>query len=425
METKRVPLDSLQLDAANVRLHNSKNLDSIVGSLQRFGQVEPLIIQKGTGRILAGNGRFAAMRKLGWSECEIVELEIEGIEATALAIALNRTAELAEWDEGGLVNLLKELREEDSLAGVGFEDSDLEELLKSLGEPAALDEMEDAGPGAPPVNPVSRPGDLWLLGDHKLLCGDSTKKESYETLLGGEKVVLLSTDPPYCVNYTGENRPVHDGKRSGKDWSHVYREIEITDLGEFIHNLLVASLPHLVERAPVYMWHAHVQQPVIAAAFEKNGLLLHQILVWKKPTAVFGHSYYHWQHEPCAFGWKKGSKPPHGSQILTSVWECDWEGKARVVGNEHPTQKPLRLFEIPLEQHTGRGDLVLEPFSGSGSQLMACEKLARRCRAIEISPHFVDVDVKRWQNSTGKEAILASTGQTFRETAAARGVVLS
>jgi DNA modification methylase len=165
-----------------------------------------------------------------------------------------------------------------------------------------------------------------------------------------------------------------------------------------------------------------VQQTVLASVFEKHGILLHQVIVWVKPTGVFGHSFFRWRHEPCAFGWRKGSKPEHGVAQLDTVWECDWEGKGRIVGNEHPTQKPLRLFEIPMELHTAREDLVLEPFSGSGSQLVAAEKLGRRCRAIEIQPAFVDVAIRRWQKASGKDAILEGTKATYAELTEKRGV---
>ncbi|HYC76721.1 MAG TPA: DNA methyltransferase, partial [Planctomycetota bacterium] len=284
----------------------------------------------------------------------------------------------------------------------------------------AAADLDDAGPEDPPETPVSRRGDLWLLGDHRLLCGDSTSSEDFARLLDGEKAALIATDPPYCVDYTGKDRPIHDGKPSGKDWSHVYREVDIKDLGQFLDSVLRAVLPHVVDDAPVYMWHAHVQQPTIAAAFERHGLLLHQILVWVKPTATFGHSYYRWRHEPCAFGWKKGKKPAHGFGQLDSIWEADWEGKARVVGNEHPTQKPTKLFEIPMEQHTTPGAVVVEPFSGSGSQLIAAEKLGRKCRAMEISPAFVDAAVRRFERASGKKATLAATGRGYAETAEER-----
>jgi DNA modification methylase len=217
------------------------------------------------------------------------------------------------------------------------------------------------------------------------------------------------------------DRPIHHGKPSGKDWSHLYREVDIKDLGEFLDKVLVAALEHLDLAAAFYVWHAHLQQPVIAATFERHELNLHQILVWVKPVATFGHSYYRWRHEPCAFGWRRGHKPKHGYGNLDSVWEVDWEGKARIT-TFHPTSKPPRLFEIPMESHTRKGAIVLEPFSGSGSQIIAAEKLGRRCRALEISPVFVDGSVRRWEKATGKQATLDQSGKTFREVAAERGV---
>ncbi|HTF90904.1 MAG TPA: DNA methyltransferase [Planctomycetota bacterium] len=235
-----------------------------------------------------------------------------------------------------------------------------------------------------------------------------------QRLIGADKVALLSTDPPYCVNYTGNDRPIHDGKASGKDWSNVYREIDIKDLGAFLDGVFSTTLPLLLPKAAIYVWHAHVQQPTVAAAFERHGLLLHQVLMWVEPCAVFGHSYFRWRHEPCAFGWKQGSKPDHGVGQLDTVWEEDWEGKSRPIDMGHPTSKPTRLFEIPIELHTKPGQVVLEPFSGSGSQLIAAEKLGRKCRAMEITPAFVDVAIKRWQKATGKDATLEGTSQTFR-----------
>jgi len=408
---KRVPIESLHLDPANARDHGPENMDAIVASLTRFGQAEPLVVQESSGRVIGGNGRLSAMKQLGWTECDIVELDVDDLTATALGIALNRTGQLADWNEETLGRLLSELRDAGELDGVGYSDSDIDELLDGLQADIDVGNIDDEGPVDPPEEPVSRRGDLWLLGDHRLLCGDSTEAEDLRRLLDGETAALLATDPPYCVSYTGDDRPGD----SGKDWSDVYREIDIADLGEFLDDVFKVVLPRLDSHTGIYVWHAHVQQPTIAALFERHDLLLHQVLVWVKPSATYSHSYYRWRHEPCVFGWKRGNKPPHGAGKLETVWEVDWEGKARVVGNEHPTQKPTRLFEIPMEQHTRRGAVVLEPFSGSGSQIIAAEKLARRCRAMEISPAFVDVAVLRWERATGKEAILDGDGRTFRQ----------
>ena len=417
---RRAPLDSLHLDPANARAHPERNLDAIKGSLARFGQVEPLVVLKGSSRIVGGNGRWVAMKALGWRECDIVELEFSDLDATALGIALNRTSDLAEWNEDALAQILATLRAEDALEGVGFDAREIDELLSDLDDGGgAL--VDDEGPQPPAVNPVARLGDLWCLGEHRLLCGDSTKPDDIARVLAGDRAALLSTDPPYCVDYTGNDRPVHDGKPSGKDWSHVYREVDIKDLGQFLDGVFSACLPHVSDDAGIYVWHAHVQQPVIAATFERHGLLLHQVLVWVKPCATFGHGYYRWKHEPCAFGWKRGNKPDHGFGQMETVWEADWEGKARIT-TFHPTSKPTRLFEIPMEQHTRKGDVVLEPFSGSGSQLIAAEKLGRRCRAIELSPPFVDGTIVRFEKATGKTAKLEATGQPFADVARERGV---
>jgi DNA modification methylase len=421
MLVKRVAIDSLHLDPANARQHGEENMLAIEGSLKRFGQAEPLVVQAKSGRVIGGNGRVQAMKKLGWKECDIVELDIDDLQATALSIALNRTSELGAWDEPALAKILEELRTEDALDGVGYSSQDIDKLLDELKADIPPGEVDVPGPEKPPEKPVTKPGDLWILGNHRLLCGDSTKAEDLARLMAGEKAALLSTDPPYCVNYTGMDRPIHDGKPSGKDWSHVYREVDIADLGQFIDKVFKACLPVVDAHAAIYIWHAHVQQPVIAAAFERHGLLLHQIIVWVKPTATFGHCYYRWRHEPCAFGWRRGFKPEHGYGALDTVWEVDWEGRQRVVGNEHPTQKALRLFEIPMEQHTKSGAVVLEPFSGSGSQLIAAEKLGRRCRAMELQPAFVDVALRRWEKATGKQAVLEATGQTFAAVAKERG----
>jgi DNA modification methylase len=417
LKIRRVPLGALHLDPANARVHGPENLEAIVASLRRFGQAEPLVVQQKTGRVIGGNGRLVAMQRLGWKECDIVEVDVDDLNATALGIALNRSASLGEWNEETLAKLLQELKAEDALDGVGYSDEDIDRLLAGI-EDETPGVVDDPGPEAPPEEPVTRPGDLWLLGDHRLLCGDSTKADDLARLMQGEKAMLMATDPPYCVEYTGAERP----EDSGKDWSHVYREVDIKDLGEFLRGVFRAVLPHLADSAGIYVWHAHLQYPVLDRVFEEFGILRHQPIVWVKPSSTFTYSYYRWAHEPCLFGWRKGHKPPHYLEnSMTTVWEVDWEGKSRVVGNEHPIQKPLRLFEIPMEQHTRRGEVVLEPFSGSGSQLIAAEKLGRQCRAMEIAPAFVDVALRRFEKATGKKAMLEGTGRTFQEIAAERG----
>ena len=179
---KRVPLESLHVDPSNARSHGAENMEAIKGSLQRFGQAEPLVVQARSRRVIGGNGRLVAMKELGWTECDIVELDIDDLQATALAIALNRTGELATWDEETLAKLLQELKAEDALDGVGYSDEDIDTLLKELEEDVET-ELDDPGAAAPPRNPVSRQGDIWLLGDHRLLCGDSTVLDDVQRVM--------------------------------------------------------------------------------------------------------------------------------------------------------------------------------------------------------------------------------------------------
>lgn len=413
LQVETVPIQRLYCNPSNPRL-NEPGIPHVAASLRRFGWQQP-IVAKRSGEVIAGNTRLKAAQSLGFTEVPVVWFEGNELDALAFSIADNRTHEFSAWIEKDLAEILTQLRSEDSLAGVGFGDEDIDALLKKLDADAPLPEVDDPGPSEPPVNPVSRTGDLWLLGSHRLLCGDSTSKDDVARLMAGEMAALYAGDAPYCVNYTGMDRPIHDGKPSGKDWSHVYREVDIKDLGAFLDGVFAASLPHLAPSTAIYLWHAHVQQPTIAAVFERHGLLLHQVIVWVKPCATFGHSYYRWRHEPCAFGWKKGEKPKHGVGQLDTVWECDWDGKARIT-TFHPTSKPTRLFEIPIEQHTQRGDLVLESYSGSGSQIIAAEKLGRRCNAMEIQPAFVDGTIDRWQKATGREATLEASSESFAVT---------
>jgi DNA modification methylase len=406
-----VPLDRLRCNLSNPR-RNDPAVPHVAASLRRFGWRQP-IVAKRSGEVVAGNTRLKAAQRMGMARVPVVWFDGSDTEATAYAVADNRTHEFSEWDERALADLLEELRAEDALEGVGYTDDDIDALIAELdADNSNASGLDDPGPSPPPLQPVTRPGDLLRLGQHRLLCGDATDPADLARLTDGRKAVLLATDPPYCVDYTGADRP----QNSGKDWTAVYREVEIDDLGEFLTACFRAVLPHLRDDAAIYVWHAHRQYPVLDRVFEEFGILRHQPIVWVKPASTFTYSFYRWGHETCLFGWRKGHKPPHYlDNQLTSVWEVDWDGLQRLVGNEYPTQKPVRLFEIPMEQHTRPGAVVLEPFCGSGSQLIAAERLRRRCFALEICPAFVDVAIRRWEGATGREAVLDSTGKSFRQ----------
>lgn len=421
-----VPLAKLALDPANLRVHDERSFDAIATSLRRFGQQKPIVVDAG-GVVIAGNGTLEAARRLGWSHIAAVQSKLGGSERVAYSIADNRTAELSRWDTKALQAVLDAIPK-DQLADTGFSLDDLAELAGR--EPAAI---EDEAP-APLPFAVTKPGDVWGLGEHRIMCGNSTVADDVANLLAGERAELVSTDPPYLVDYTGERMG-----DNGKDWSGLYREVDIKDVSGFYTALFERVLEVLAPHAAIYCWHAHRHVGMIQQIWAKLGILDHQQIIWVKPAPVIGRCLWYFQHEPCVVGWRQGSKPTHdnrsgqssvwvvavsGHQIHASdgadVWVQDWEGKGRPVGNEHPTQKPVELFARPMRKHTKEGALCFEPFSGSGSQLIAGEQLKRRVRAMELQPVFVDVAVRRWQAFTGRAATLAGDGRSWDEIAIAR-----
>jgi DNA modification methylase len=409
-----IQVDDLNLDPANARVHGEKNIAAIKSSLAAFGQRKPIVVQKSGMIVRAGNGTVTAAKALGWTQIAAVVIDDDAATALQFAIADNRTAELAEWDDETLAQLLASM-DSDARLAVGFQPEDVDALLADMSRGAG-GPVDDDGPDPPAEVATARRGDLWILGDHRLLCGDSTSREDVLRLMGGEKAALVATDPPYLVDYTGE-RP----NDTGKDWSDKYREIDIKDADGFFRAVFENVLAVLGPKAAIYCWHAHKRCGDIQRIWRDLGILDHQQIIWVKPTPVFGRVYWHFRHEPCVMGWKQGDKPEHnGDHEHDSVWEIDWEGKQRVVGNEHPTQKPVEIFARPMRKHTVPGAIVFEPFSGSGSQLIAAEKEGRRCRAMEISPPFVDVAIRRWEKATGRQATLDGDGRPFQGIAAAR-----
>ena len=234
------------------------------------------------------------------------------------------------------------------------------------------------------------------------MCGDSTDPTDVDRLFGSEKAVLLATDPPYLVDYdSGENAATKATRgRTKQRWDDFH---DAESAVEFYRKFLRVALPHLAPNTPIYQWHATIRQHLVMQAWVDAGIHLHQTIVWVKPRGVLGRTHYMWAHEPCFYGWVEGQqqkrKPPANAK---TVWEIDCEND-RI----HLTQKPLEVFTRPLEYHTQIGDVVYEPFSGSGSQIIAAERLSRRCFAMELEPHYVDVAIYRWEAFTGEKASLA------------------
>ena len=332
----------------------------------------------------------------------------------AYRIADNRSALDADWDEGMLSAEIQDLLAEDfDLSLTGFDDTELDSLMKfqdgeSIEEPEVVAE--------PPAQPVSRTGDLWILGDHRLLCGDATNHDDVRTLMDGERAVLFATAPPYLVKYTGKERPrdASTGKSKSKDWSATYRESEIDDA--LYENFIAAAIAEAItENAAWYCWHADRRQKHLEECWESAGAKVHQTIIWVKNIPTAGFSEFRWQHEPCFFGWCPPNRPKRIVKITipSTIWPMDIPNWGHKI--DHPTVKPLDAFGIPMRQHCPRGGLCYEPFSGSGSQIMAGEANGRRVFAMEISAAYVDVAVERWQAATGREAHLVGQARTFAE----------
>ncbi len=397
MHVELRPISSIRPYDKNPRL-NAQAVDAVARSLKEFGWRQPIVIDE-DGTIVVGHTRYLAALKLGMTEVPThTATGLTPAQLKAYRIADNATASIAEWDPDLLPVELGELQALDfDLSLLGFDESELTEWMAPPANEGLCDPDEVP---APPAEPVTSRGDLWTLGEHRLLCGDSTDAADVARVMDGAKAALCATDPPYLVDYTGD-RP----NDSGKDWTAVYHEIDIKDARGFFEGVFRNVLGVLAPNAAIYCWHAHKRQAVLSRIWEELGILDHQQIVWVKPTPVFGRVFWHFRHEPCMMGWVKGSQPAHdGDQRLNSVWEIDWEGKARIVGNEHPTQKPVEIFARPMRKHTRPGDVCFEPFSGSGSQIIAAEQQGRRCYALEIEPAFVDCAVRRWEQFTGKTA---------------------
>lgn len=394
MKLETVPLSSISPDPANTRKHSRRNLDAIKASLRRFGQQKPIVVDA-KGVVLAGNGTLAAATELGWSEIQIVRTALAGVDATAFGIADNRTAELAEWDEN-LADVLASLKAEDfPLAEIGFDDADLAELA---GEPEPSD--ADAEPQIDKAEELRAKwgielGQVWELGHHRIACGDSTSAEVVKRLLVEEKPHLMVTDPPYGVEYDANWR--NEAKRA--DGS----PIGASAVGK-VSNDDKADWREAWALFPgdcAYVWHAGVMAGSVADSLLSTDFQIRSQIIWAKQVFAIGRGDYHWQHEPCWYAVRKGRTGHYnGDRTQSTLWEIDKPKKSET---GHSTQKPLECMERPIRNNSKPGDLIYEPFSGSGTTIIACERTGRKCRAIELNPAYVAVAIQRWADATGKE----------------------
>jgi DNA modification methylase len=406
LKIEQVKLDALIPYARNSRTHSDAQVAQIAASIKEFGFTNPVLIDE-TGSIIAGHGRVMAARKLAITDVPSIRLtHLTDAQKKAYVIADNKLALNAGWDDEMLAVELSDLKDMGfDLDLTGFSTDEIEALLAPVGTEGLTD--EDAVPEVPEA-PVTVLGDVWLLGKHRVMCGDSTSIDAVDKLMNGQKAALMQTDPPYGIAY------VKNAKSKGQGKQHVDIENDDLDgekLQEFLEEVIRSALPSLNDDAAYYLWHPMLTQGTFfaAAAAAAADILIHRQIIWCKPSLVFGRGDYHWQHELCFYGWRRGNKPPfYGPRNQTTLWKI-----GRETNKSHPTAKPVELWNAPIENHTKPGMVLYEPFSGSGSQIIAAEKLGRKCYAMELSPQYVDLTVQRWQEFTGQTATLESNGNPF------------
>ena len=373
--------------------------------------------------MIAGHGRLMAAQRLGLESVPTIELKhLTDAQRKAYVIADNRLALDAGWDLDLLRIEMGDLRDMGfDLDLTGFDPMEADKILGPAGGNTDPDDVPEVQAEA-----VSRLGDVWLLGRHRLVCGDCTDAEAVALAMDGKRAVLMNTDPPYGVDYAAVKNGI---PRSGfeniqRDGGDIIND-DLTDgatLQAFLESAIRAAVPHLIDRAAFYFWHPMLTQGTFfaaAAAAAAADILIHRQIIWVKKGFVLTRSgMYHWRHELCFYGWRRGNVPAwYGNKSQTSVWDdLRHEGG----DHEHPTQKPVELFERPIHNHAKPGEAIYEPFCGSGSQIIAAEMTRRACHAIEISPQYIDVAVRRWQAFTGQAATLDGDGRTFAEVERAR-----
>ena len=383
MEVQRRLIKDLTLDPKNARTHSQRNLDAITNSLQQFGQRKPIVVTS-QGVVLAGNGTLEAAKNLKWDYIDVSVVPWDWDEKTARSYALadNRTAELADWDEAVLTEQLLELHDQEiDIEALGF---DMPQVIEA--EPLNEDELPQE------VEPKVKHGDLWILGQHKMYCGDATEVDAYQKLLGEEMVDLVWTDPPYGVSYVGQG-----GMTIEND------NLDIGALEEFLRESFNAMITFT---KPGACWYVAAPSGNLVQAFSiplSELEVWRHTLVWVKDALVMGRADYHYRHESIFYGWTPGAahqEPPDRKQ--DSVWEVPRPRSNK----EHPTMKPIELITRAINNSSRANDIVLDPFAGSGSTLIGADQTRRRARVMEIDPKYCDVIIARWERITGGKAEL-------------------
>ena len=395
-------IDDITPYARNSRTHSDEQVAQIAASIREFGWTTPILIDE-EGSVICGHGRLLAARKLGQAEVEVIVARgWSDAKKRAYVIADNKLALNAGWDMELLALELADLKEFDFDLGLtGFSD---EELSKLLPDKTDGNTDQDEVPEVP-ADPITKPGDVWLMGKHRLLCGDSTSVDDMEKLTSGQLVDMWLTDPPYNVAYEGGT----------KDKLTIQND----NMGDeqfraFLRDAYVTADTVMKPGAVFYIWHADREGYNFRGAARDAGWQVRQCLIWKKSSEVMGRQDFHWKHEQCLYGWKDGAAHLWANdRKQTTVLEFDKPSR----NGEHPTMKPVAIFEYQLLNNTKGGDIVLDSFAGSGTTVIAAEKNGRVAHLMELDPRYCDVIIKRWQDFSGKSATLEGDGRTFDEIA--------
>ena len=431
---EQIPIDDLRPDPANPRRISDDELDALERSLRQFGFVSPVLARREDRTVIGGHQRLVAARRLGLATVPVTWLDVSVEQARLLGLALNKIS--GSWDDALLARLLADLgaAPDLDLSLSGFGEDEIKELLRSLEtrekrertESFDLDEALEEARRAP----RTKPGDLWQLGEHRLLCGDATSAEDVTRLLDGAEPKLLTTDPPYGVSLDGSWRdsvynvlgPAEktymrvSGQPDGDDATRApggahgrtrgHRNTTLSGDTRVDWSEAFALVPSL---AVGYVWHAGVHAAEVAQSLERIGFEIVSQVIWDKGLFAMGRSWYHWSHEPCWVVRKAGAKVPfRGSRDQGTIWRVP--SPKMIMGGsaeprlDHPTQKPLVLFETPIRNHLKAGDALYEPFCGSGTAVIAAERTGTRCYAMEIDPIYVEVALARWERFSGQAA---------------------
>lgn len=401
------PIGDLIPYARNARTHSETQVALIAGSIREYGFTNPVLVDGANG-IIAGHGRVLAAGKLGLATVPVIELaHLTETQKRAYILADNKLAEQAGWDRELLALELGDLRDlAVDLTSLGFDARDLDAILNA-GMP---DPREEDIPEAPAV-PVSRPGDLWILGNHRLICGDATDAATVARVLDGVRPHLMATDPPFGVNYDPA-------------WRNQVGAAKTKRVGKVLndHRADWREAWSLFPGDVAYVWHGALHATTVADSLVACGFAIRSQIIWAKERLVLSRGDYHWQHEPCWYAVReKATGHWSGDRKQTTLWQIP--SRDQDAATVHGTQKPVDCMRRPMLNNSSPGQAVYEPFSGSGTSIIAAETCGRHCHAVELDPAYVDVAVQRWQTFTGKDAVLADTGETFASLAAARSLV--